>query len=85
VWSQYLLTSTWAMRPGVAKLLAIGRSGAAAWWIVSQARQPYLGRRMRMTRSRVGPSRASVVMPISSLAKTSTKKRSQSASPKKGV
>src|SRR5262245_16419544 len=39
---------------GLAIPLAIGRSGARAWWIVPQARQPYLGRRMRSTRRRAG-------------------------------
>ena len=42
------------MSPGVARPLVIARSGAGAWWIVLQARQPYLGRRMRKTRSCAG-------------------------------
>jgi hypothetical protein len=42
------------MSPGVARTLVIGRSGAGAWWIVPQARQLYLGRRMRKTRSCAG-------------------------------
>ena len=39
---------------GVARPFAIGRSGAGAWWILPQDRQPYFGRRIRMTLSRAG-------------------------------
>ena len=39
---------------GVARPPAIGRSGAGAWETVPQARQPYLGRQMRITRNFAG-------------------------------
>ena len=54
VWSQYLLTSTWASSAGVARPPAIGRSGASACATVLQVRQAYLGRVVRMTRNSAG-------------------------------
>ena len=46
--------STCASNAGVARLPAMGRSGAAAWTIVAQARQAYFGRAIRTTRSYAG-------------------------------
>ena len=54
MWSQYLETSTLASNAGPATLRAIGRLGAAAWKIVSQATHASLRRTCRITIKRAG-------------------------------
>ena len=79
MWSQYLLTSTCASSAGLAIPLAMGRSGAAAWWIVPQARQPYLGRRIRRTRSRAG-TKSSISLTVSPMTWSAPPQQGQTCS-----
>ena len=50
-----MLTSTWATSVSVGSPPSISRAGAGAWTTaLSQARQPYLGRRVTITRNCAG-------------------------------
>lgn len=61
-WSAYLLTSTWARRPGPGRPRSIGREGNGAWTKRSQQAQAKRGRTMRFTMKRPGTYSSSSVV-----------------------
>ena len=60
-WSAYLLTRTWARRPGPGRPRSIGRDGRTACVKASQPEHAKRGRTMRFTMNRPGPYSSSSV------------------------
>ena len=60
-WSAYLLTSTWASRPGPGRPRSLGREGSGAWKNRSLQAQVRRGRMMRFTMKRPGTYSSSSV------------------------
>ena len=60
-WSAYLLTSTWARRPGPGRPRSIGRDGSAACVKASQPEHAKRGRTIRFTMNRPGTYSSSSV------------------------